>query len=142
MNKRVYAIIGMVMGLLLVLSGLLTTMGVMGGKTSYATSAPYSYDNGYASFGGDFYTYVNNNAAEAARAARVAADNLNNLGKLAKNVCGFFLIGFGVMEFCVFGILYADCKEQFSVPSSPKEEPAESSCRDEDSPEEQGPLTV
>ena len=34
------------------------------------------YDSGLASFGADFYTYVSNNAAEAASAACTAANNI------------------------------------------------------------------
>ena len=110
MNKQFFTIMGMVMGLLMTLCGILTITGAMGGDTSYPSSAPYSYDSGYASFGADFYTYVSNNSAEAASAARTTASNLEDIADLLKNVCGAFLIGFGVMGFCFFGIIRAKCK--------------------------------
>ena len=102
---------GMILGLVMALCGILTITGTMGGDTSYPSSAPYSYESGYASFGADFYTYVSNNSAEAASAARTTASNLEDIAELLKNVCGCFLAVFGLMGVCFFGTIYAGCKE-------------------------------
>lgn len=135
MSKKVFATLGMIFGLVIALCGILTVTGKMGGDTSYPSSAPYSYESGYASFGADFYTYVSNNSAEAASAARTTASNLEDIAELLKNVCGIFLMGFGMMGFCFFGAIRNDCNipaaEQatsYSAPpafyNSPKEETA------------------
>lgn len=110
MSKKVFATLGMVFGLVIALCGILTITGEMGGNTSYPSSAPYSYESGYASFGADFYTYVSNNSAEAASAARTTASNLEDIADLLKNVCGVFLMGFGMLGFCFFGAMRSDCK--------------------------------
>ena len=109
MSRKIFAVMGMVFGLIVAICGILTVSGEMGGNTSYPSSAPYSYESGYASFGADFYTYVSNNSAEAASAARTTASNLEDIAQLLKNVCGVFLMGFGMMGFCFFGTLLAGC---------------------------------
>ena len=111
MSKQTFATLGMVFSAVLVLCSILVFIGVMGGEASYPGSAPYSYDSGYATFGGDFYTYVSNNAAEAASASRTAANNVRELCDLMKNVCGLFLLGFGLLGFCHFGIVFCDCRK-------------------------------
>lgn len=108
--KKLFAILGMLISVAVLICGILTLSGEMGGNTSHPGSAPYSYDSGYATFGGDFYTFVNNNAAEAAAGAYTAANNLQDVAELLKNVCGIFLMGFGAMGFCLFGILLAEGK--------------------------------
>lgn len=119
MSKKTYATLGMILGLIMALSGILTITGAMGGDTSYPSSAPYSYESGYASFGADFYTYVSNNSAEAASAARTTASNLEDIAELLKNVCGAFLIGFGLMGFCFFGTIRAGCTVSAEEPVIP-----------------------
>ena len=119
MSKKTYATLGMILGLIMALSGILTITGAMGGDTSYPSSAPYSYESGYASFGADFYTYVSNNSAEAASAARTTASNLEDIAELLKNVCGAFLIGFGLMGFCFFGTIRAGCTVPAAEPVTP-----------------------
>lgn len=69
MTKKTFALIGMIISLAIVVCGVLTISGELGGNAHYASGASYLYDSGYASFGADFYTYVSNNAAEAADAA-------------------------------------------------------------------------
>ena len=130
MNKKLYATLGMVFSAVLVLMGILVICGALGGDASYANSASSFYDTGYASFGADFYTYVSNNAAEAASASRTAANNLLDLCVLLKNVCGISMMGFGLMGVCLFGILrckYDDKKTEAEVvpaESDPVAEPA------------------
>ena len=110
--KKTYSIIAMVVSILIVLLGVLTLTGALGGDTSYPSSAPWSYDSGYATFGGDFYTYVSNNAGEAASASRTAASNLNDIATLLKSFCGISLAGFGLLSFCFFGTILAEEKRR------------------------------
>ena len=109
MNKKIFATIGMVISAVVIFMGLLAMTGALGGDPHYAESASYFYDTGYASFGGDFYTYVNNNAAEAADAVSAVAANIREVNSLLKNVCGVFLMGFGAFGLCHFGTLRSEC---------------------------------
>ena len=101
--KKAFSVLGMVSGIAVVVLGFLMLFGVLGGNTSSATSSSYLYPSGYATFGADFYTYVSNNAAEAASASRVAANNLNTIAKTIRTGSGILLIGFGMMLLCLFG---------------------------------------
>lgn len=128
MTKKRLTKVGMVVSILVAICGVLVILGAMGGDTSGPGGAPSYYDHGYASFGADFYSYVSNNAAEAAEAARTTASNLGDIADLLRNVCGIFLIGFGMMGFCVFGIINAGFKEAAAVaapvtPVAPVAEP-------------------
>lgn len=120
MNKKNFSMIGMVVSLVVALCGILTMAGVMGGDASSANSAPYYYDSGYASFGADFYGYVTNNAAEAADAAQATASNLVDIADLLRNVCGIFLMGFGLMGFAGFGYLWCGFKKEKPVAVVPE----------------------
>ncbi len=124
MNKKLLATLGMVFSAVLVLAGILSLAGALGGDANYPSSAPYSYDSGYASFGADFYTYVSNNAGEAASASRTAANNIRELCELVKNVCGCFLMGFGLLGFCHFGIVFCECPKKETVENAPAESEA------------------
>ena len=115
MTKRNFAMIGMVVGLVVAFCGILTIFGAMGGNTGSANSAPYLYDSGYASFGADFYSYVCNNAAEAADGAQKAASNLNELANLLKNVLGILLIGIGLIAFSCFGMIWSGTEKPEKV---------------------------
>ena len=107
MNKKKFAKVAMIVSLVLVFFGFLMLCGAMGGNTSSAYSS-YTYDSGYASFGADFYTYVSNNAAEAASASRTAANNLDDIATLLKGFGGIFLMGYGLLNFCNYGMIVAD----------------------------------
>ena len=111
MNKKILSVVGMIVGLVFVLVGILSLSGALDGETSNPSSAPYSYDAGYAVFGADYYTYTVNNSAEAASAARTAAGNLDDIADFLKNFCGWFSMCFGVVIFCCFGIYHAGLKE-------------------------------
>lgn len=115
MNKRIYATIGMVISAVIIFMGLLAMTGALGGEPHYADSASYLYDTGYASFGGDFYTYVNNNAAEAADAAYAVAANIREVSSLLKSVCGVFLMGFGAFGLCHFGMIRCEYAVPYQV---------------------------
>lgn len=125
MNKKTFSTLGMIFSAVIVFLGILVLAGALGGDASYPNSASYLYDSGYATFGGDFYTFVNNNAAEAASASYTAAANLQDLCELLKNVCGIFLMGFGLMGVCYFGIQrckYTEDKKtaENSAPAEPE----------------------
>lgn len=115
MNKKVFAIVGMVVSGLVILMGLLAMGGSLGGNGDFPSGTSYLYDSGYASFGGDFYSYVNNNAAEAADAAATTARNVRELCELMRTVSGGFLMGFGAMGLCYFGIQFCDEKKKMAV---------------------------
>lgn len=105
MSRTTYAKIGMVSCAIIAIMGLLILCGAMGGSTQDSYGS-YGYTNGKASFGADFYTYVNNNAYRAASAAEVTADNLNEIGTLLRWSLGILVFGIGA---CGFGIVYCDC---------------------------------
>lgn len=123
-NKGIFAIAGMGISFLLVIFGILVISNVLGGDTFSPSSAPYLYDSGYATFGADSYTYMCNNTAETASAARVTAYNLEDIALLLKNVCGIFMIGFGLLNFCRFAmeeldiLKSADESNSIDAPSS------------------------
>ena len=60
MNKKTFSTLGMIFSAVIVFLGILVLAGALGGDASYPNSASYLYDSGYATFGGDFYTFVNN----------------------------------------------------------------------------------
>ena len=107
--KKTFAVIGMIVCAGLVLLGICVKSGSLGGKTQTASEAPYRFDSGYATFGGDFYTYAANNAEEAASASRTVAQNLDEIAKLLKNTIGLSLICFGAIGFCGFGVVISGC---------------------------------
>ncbi len=108
--KKTFSLIGMIGGVLAIVLGVLILAGVFGGDGNTPGSAPYGYDSGYSIFGADFYTYVSNNAAEAASAGRAAAYNTRDLIGLTRYVGGGGLIAFGLFMLCSFGIKFAEEK--------------------------------
>ncbi len=124
MSKNSFATAGMVISALVVLMGILTMCGAFGGDATIAGAASYRYDSGYASFGGDFYSYVNNNAAEASAAARTTAKNVKELVDLTKTVGGIFLMSVGLFGLCGFGIVRCSCAAPVS--RLPEETPSTS----------------
>ena len=117
--RKFFAILGILFSCAILYVGLQYLNGnaqIVGGSAvsspSSASSAPSYYDSGYASFGGDFYTYVNNNAAEASRAVRTVASNqihlfdqMSRLTGILSRFFGFFLISLGGIGLCLFGCL-------------------------------------
>ena len=109
--KKAFSIIGMIAGLAIIVLGVLVLTGTFGGEGYSASSAPSKYDAGYATFGADFYTYVVNNAEEAASAVRTTANNVKEASTLLMNVSGISMIAFGMFMICSFGIKLAEEKE-------------------------------
>ena len=134
MNKKTVSLVAMILSALIVFFGILVLAGAMGGDTSYAGSS-YLYDSGYAEFGADFYTYVSNNAAEAASASRTVASNLGEIAALLKNVCGIFLMGFGLLGLCHFAMLWLEEKKAEEAVATPEivEEPVQEEAAEEES---------
>lgn len=126
--RKFWSIFGILGGLALIACGVLIMSGEMGGNANSASGASYLYDSGYASFGGDFYSYVNNNAAEAASAARTTASNVRAVAQLLQNFCGLMLMGFGLFMSCYFGVCCAGSKTPTSaaVNSAPVTQPVSS----------------
>ena len=115
LTKKNISLIAMIISSLTSLFGLLTLFGAMGGDTGYANSS-ILYDSGLTKFGADFYTYVNNNAAEAAMAARTVASNLDSIADLMKSVCGIFFIVFGLLSLCYFTMIWIKENEKAAAP--------------------------
>jgi len=133
-QKLVFALIGVVISAALVLAGFLTMGGALGGETGIPGSAPYSYDSGYATFGGDFYTFVNNNAGEAASGARMAASNLDDIAQLLRNTCGIVLMGLGFFGLCHFGMVGTDLMAAVKAESAAAAAEAAAAAPEQDAP--------
>ena len=110
--KKLFLYCGVATGLLAILFGILILGGSFGGDTSTASGASALYDSGYASFGADFYTYVSNNAQEAASASRTVASNLNAIADLLRSSLGCLFIVFGLFTTCLFGLKLSEKEPQ------------------------------
>ena len=115
--KKLFLYCGVATGLLAILFGILILSGSFGGDTSTASGASALYDSGYASFGADFYTYVSNNAQEAASASRTVASNLNAIADLLRSSLGCLFIVFGLFTTCLFGLKLSEKEPQTPVVS-------------------------
>ena len=108
-KKKKSPLIGLIISCVIIILGIVimaTSLGV-----SHHGSYSYSSESGTASFGADFYTYVNNNAAEAAKACRTAANNLDSLITLVSLISGIFLIAAGAVAACCFSMHLGDTKQ-------------------------------
>ena len=125
MSKKVFATIGMIVCVLFVVMGFVTM-----GQDNECSIASRSgmYDSGLTSFGADFYTYSNNNTAEAASAARITANNIYDLYDLVADVFGWLFVFAGLIGFCHFGVVRAGCN--CAAPSAVPVVPEESSAMD------------
>ncbi len=108
--KKILSIVGMVSGAFIIIIGLLTLFGAFGvaDSTSYSY---YKYDHGYASFGGDYYTYSSNNAYYAATAANAASQNIMDMAHMIQLSSGLLFVGLGTAILCAFGIMFAGYKK-------------------------------
>ena len=115
MSKKVFAIIGMIVCVVFVIMG----FSIVGQDNECSTASRSGmYDSGLTTFGADFYTYSNNNTAEAANAARITANNIYHLYDLLGNIFGWFFVFVGLIGFCHFGVVFAECKDT-AVPTLP-----------------------
>ncbi len=114
--RKGFCVLGIIVSLLITLFGVLLLSGLLTDSPSSASGASYLYDSGYASFGADFYTYVSNNAAEAASAARTIAGNQRDIFVLIRTASGIFVIGFGLLGFCLFGAFLGLKKPEQNIP--------------------------
>ncbi len=114
--KKVFSIVGLFVGLAFIVVGSLSMSGALGGETSYPGNAPFSYDSGYATFGGDYYTYSVNNSAEAASAARTAANNIGDVADFLVLFFGLTSVLFGLMVMCAFGVVLSSCIKKATPP--------------------------
>ena len=112
--KNGFSIFGILISLAMVLVGVATLNGEFSEQLTVPSASSVSisslYSTGYASFGGDFYTYVNNNTAKAAEnvsdvasAVRAVSSNLRDIYKIMERMIGIALIGFGAFGVCLFG---------------------------------------
>ena len=118
--KKYFSIAGMIASVLVILFGILAVSGALGDADSYGGESPY--DSGYASFGGDYYTYSVNNSAETTSAVNAVASNLREISDILRNSLGLFMIGFGLLSLCGFGILYSGCIVPVEIPVQEYEE--------------------
>ena len=108
-SRKTLSIIGMVVGLAFVIVGILTIAGVFGSEISHPTNIGIGYEHGFATFGGDYYTYSSNNAADAAHAAYSATNNIVHLAEFLFIFFGLFSMLFGLVVTCGFGIVFSSC---------------------------------
>lgn len=108
MSKKIFATIGMIVCVVFVITGFV----IMGLDNECSTASRSGmYDSGLSTFGADFYTYSNDNTAEAASAARTTANNIYKLYDLLADVFGWFFVFAGFIGFCHFGIIRAGCND-------------------------------
>lgn len=124
--RKVFAILGIVFSIVLVVFGLTVIGGDLGGSPSQASGGSYLYTSGYAKFGADFYTYVSNNAADAASAGRTTANNVYELFHLVKQMggllmkgLGLLMIGLGLMGTCFFGLELDKARQAVTAQPAP-----------------------
>ena len=115
--RKLFAIIGILFGCVAIYFGFQFLNEEAVTPPHSASSAPYSYDSGYATFGADFYTFATNNAAEAASATRTVASNQIQLFKLMSHFYGCVLIVLGAMGVCLFGFLFFEKEPE--TPATP-----------------------
>lgn len=127
--KKGWSVTGMIMSFLVIVLGVLMisgqagflNLGVRSSQDSSALYPKYNYSRGFAKFGGDYYTYVNNNAADAAYYADMAAYNIVVMTNRMNTISGLFMIAFGAFGVCLFGAM-TGVKKKAPVPAG--EEPA------------------
>ncbi len=107
-GKIPFGIIGMAVGVLLIIVGIFFMSGDFGHTANYGLSGEEweanDVDKGYASFGGDAYTFMNNNMALAAEKAYSASMNAQDIGDILNLGIGMFFIAFGLLSVCYFGM--------------------------------------
>lgn len=134
--RKASPVIGLILGLIMALSGILIIAGVLGGD-QYSSSHPsYGFDHGYATFGADAYTYLCNNAADTAEAVHSLNSNLRELTDLIKNISGTAMIITGLIAACFFGMHIGTPVKETATPEAaqpvflPEEEKTETNLTD------------
>lgn len=128
--RKFFSIVGILFSCVIIFWGLQylnLNREYVGGRLSSpssASGAPAYADSGYASFGADFYTYVTNNAADAAQAVHTVASNqiqlfdqLYQLKTVFSQFFGYFLISLGGIGVCLFGCLFATPQPVIPAPA-------------------------
>lgn len=106
MGKKLFSTMGMTVCVLFIIMGFIT---IRRNNSCSTVSRSGLYDSGLATFGTDYYTYSNNNAAEAASAARTTANNIRELYNLLADMFGWSFVFMGLIGFCHFGVIRAEC---------------------------------
>jgi hypothetical protein len=120
--KKISALMGLAAGLLAILIGILILSGSIGGNTSYYaySESISSYDSGRTTFGADFYTYVNNNAANAVTAIKNTNNAIEGVGESLEDL--FHLVraigGWGILLFGLFVTFLFAGKLQEKAPAA------------------------
>ena len=130
--RKFFSIVGILFSCVIIFWGLQylnLNRDYVGGRLSSpssASGAPSYVDSGYASFGADFYTFVTNNAADAAEAVHTVASNqiqlfdqLYQLKTVFSQFFGYFLISLGGIGVCLFGCLFASPQPVIPAPAIP-----------------------
>lgn len=110
MNKTACKI-GMILGIVIIIAGFITmftNVDIFSGET-----AGSRYDSGYTAFGADFYTYVNNNAAEAAKNVRAVGNSMEKAANIFTNTMGWALVLFGAFDVCLFWAFLGNDEKPF-----------------------------
>lgn len=110
--KKSFSIIGIIVGIALIFVGIATMCGGLGGNTSRGFTNPLLYENGYATFGAAFYTYVNNNVAEVSENTGDIVYNTYVIGEFLMWFFGTVTMCFGVLTICGFGIVLSGCSKE------------------------------
>ena len=105
--KKILSLIGILTGVAVTIFALCLLCGAF--SKEWSVGGFSSYDSGYASFGADYYTYMVNNSAETTTCVRAVARNIGYIYDLLELCVGTFMLCFGIMSVCGFGIVFADC---------------------------------
>ena len=127
LTKKNFALIGMCVGVLVVIFGIIALAGV-----DYSRDlGGHYYDTGFASFGGDFYSYVNNNTAQAVHAITNQSELIN---KAIGKVGGLILLSMGLLAICRFGVMWVE--EKAAEPKPANAAPAAPDTAEPNAPQE------
>ena len=147
LRKNIFPLIAMLVSVVMIIIGIVALSGGFGGSDSTSYPSRYDQEIGYAAFGADFYTYVNNNAARAGSNTGTLVHNTFAVGR----ILGWFVMLFGFLSFCFFGMkldlsrpapeaapaepVAAPAAEPEAVPAEPEAVPAEPAVEPEAAPE-------
>lgn len=110
--KRKLSIVGIIIGISLIIIGITSVILGADGICQIGSWGSFGHEDGYATFGSDFYTYTNNNSARTAENSEIIADNLNDIGEMLFIFIGLITICFGFIVICSFGIILSGCPKK------------------------------